>query len=79
MRGISIEIVDTGPGIPEHLRENIFKSAFTTKDIKKGTGLGLKICQFIINSFQGFIEYHSLPSGSKFWIWIPEEISDRID
>lgn len=78
LQGIRIEIVDTGPGIPEHLRENIFKSAFTTKDIKKGTGLGLKICQFIINSFQGFIEYQPLPDGSKFWIWIPEEISVSI-
>jgi hypothetical protein len=78
LQGIRIEIVDTGPGIPEHLRENIFKSAFTTKDIKKGTGLGLKICQFIINSFQGFIEYQPLSNGSKFWIWIPEEINASI-
>jgi hypothetical protein len=78
LRGIRIEIVDTGPGIPEHLRENIFKSAFTTKDIKKGTGLGLKICQFIINSFQGFIEYQPMLNGSKFWIWIPEEKNDKI-
>lgn len=70
--GIRIEIVDTGPGIPEHLRQNLFKSAFTTKDIKKGTGLGLKICQFVINSFQGFIEYQPMPVGTKFWIWIPQ-------
>jgi hypothetical protein len=76
-RGIRIEISDTGPGIPEHLRQNLFKSAFTTKDIKKGTGLGLKICQFVINSFQGFIEYQALPMGTKFWIWIPESNSDN--
>jgi nitrogen-specific signal transduction histidine kinase len=78
IHGIGIEIIDTGPGIPEHLRKNIFKSAFTTKDIKKGTGLGLKICQFIINSFHGLIEYQPRVHGSKFWIWIPEEKTDRI-
>ncbi len=37
----TIRISDTGPGIPEELREKIFEPFFTTKPVGSGTGLGL--------------------------------------
>ena len=44
---------DTGPGIPEKIRKDIFKPFFTTKTVGKGTGLGLYICHEIIQRHGG--------------------------
>lgn len=48
-----IEVRDTGPGIPEHLLEKIFDPFVTTKP--QGSGLGLSICQGIIEAHRGTI------------------------
>ncbi|MBU0986432.1 MAG: GAF domain-containing protein [Proteobacteria bacterium] len=44
---------DSGPGVPEHIRQDIFKPFFTTKTVGKGTGLGLYICHEIIRKHGG--------------------------
>jgi two-component system NtrC family sensor kinase len=44
---------DTGPGVPEAFRQDIFKPFFTTKEVGKGTGLGLYICHEIIQRHGG--------------------------
>lgn len=44
---------DTGPGVPAAFRQDIFKPFFTTKEIGKGTGLGLYICHEIIQRHGG--------------------------
>jgi two-component system NtrC family sensor kinase len=46
-------ISDTGPGIPEEVRENIFDPFFSTKKEGEGTGLGLYICRKIISDHEG--------------------------
>jgi two-component system NtrC family sensor kinase len=46
---------DTGPGIPESIRRDIFKPFFTTKEVGQGTGLGLYICHEIIQKHGGTI------------------------
>jgi two-component system NtrC family sensor kinase len=46
---------DTGPGIPESIRQDIFKPFFTTKEVGQGTGLGLYICHEIIQKHGGTI------------------------
>ncbi len=61
---------DTGPGIPEEARENIFVPFFTTKE--KGTGLGLAICQRIVKAHQGSIVVRSPPGeGAELLISLP--------
>lgn len=50
-----ISVIDSGPGVPEHLQENIFQSFFTTK--KDGTGLGLSICESLVKKMSGEIRY----------------------
>jgi two-component system cell cycle sensor histidine kinase/response regulator CckA len=51
-----VEVSDTGPGVsPENL-EHLFDPFFTTKPVGVGTGLGLWICQGIVNGMGGTIE-----------------------
>ena len=50
----TLKIIDTGPGIPDNLRKNIFEPLFTTK--AKGTGLGLWISKEIIHRHKGSLK-----------------------
>jgi signal transduction histidine kinase len=45
---VVIEVCDTGPGIPPQVAARAFEAFYTTKDVGKGTGLGLDIAQRII-------------------------------
>jgi signal transduction histidine kinase len=58
---VTVEVEDTGPGIPERLRANIFKPFFTTK--RQGNGLGLAISARIVAEHGGHIGYRCPPSG----------------
>ncbi len=53
---VCILIYDTGPGIPEELKERIFEPFYTTKGQGKGTGLGLYICSEIVKEHGGEIK-----------------------
>ncbi|MEE9609966.1 MAG: ATP-binding protein, partial [Desulfatiglandales bacterium] len=63
-----ITVSDTGPGIPEGLREEIFEIFFTTKPVGKGTGLGLSISQNIIKLHGGNIAVKCPPHGGTTFI-----------
>ncbi|MEO0886114.1 MAG: response regulator [Cyanobacteria bacterium J06648_10] len=70
---IIITITDNAGGMPEHVRERIFESQFTTKNAGKGTGLGLSIArQIVVDSHQGQIECIStVGAGTTFRIVLP--------
>lgn len=63
-----ITVSDTGPGIPEGLREEIFEIFFTTKPVGKGTGLGLSISRNIIKMHGGNIMVECPPDGGTTFI-----------
>jgi len=50
-RSVVLRVADTGPGIPEDIREKIFQPFFTTKE--EGTGLGLSIAARIVQEHGG--------------------------
>lgn len=67
-----IKISDTGPGIPENLRDQIFDIFFTTKPVGKGTGLGLSITKNIIQLHGGDVWVDSSEGvGTTFVIELP--------
>ncbi|MEH2009268.1 sensor histidine kinase [Nostoc sp.] len=70
---VVIRIADNGPGMKEDVIRRIYDPFFTTKEIGKGTGLGMAISyQIIVNRHQGFLKCRSRPGeGTEFWIQIP--------
>ena len=69
---ISVEISDTGTGIPRELIGRIFEPFFTTKRVGQGSGLGLSICRGIVASMGGEITVESeLGHGSRFQVIMP--------
>ncbi len=65
-----MEVIDTGPGVPEELRERIFTPYFTTKS--GGSGLGLPTTRRIAEEHGGRVELHSEPgTGSSFAVVVP--------
>jgi signal transduction histidine kinase len=66
-----IEVIDSGLGISEEVREKIFNPFFTTKPVGVGNGFGLNISQKIIESHGGTIKYDADSSNTKFVIQIP--------
>ncbi len=50
---ITIQVADSGPGIPEEVLPMLFEPYFSTK--KEGTGLGLAIAKRIVNDHDGYI------------------------
>lgn len=62
----TIEVSDTGKGIPEELRQRIFEPFFTTKG-REGTGLGLSIVRDLMYQQGGSVSVHSEPGhGAHF-------------
>lgn len=66
---IMIHIHDTGSGIPPYVIDRIFDPFFTTKE--EGTGLGLSVCQRIIQDLGGSIRVSSKGFGTTFSVILP--------
>lgn len=66
---LTIDVHDTGPGIPPYVMDKIFDPFFTTKE--NGTGLGLPVCQKIIHDMGGNISLSSKGFGTTFYIQLP--------
>jgi PAS domain S-box-containing protein len=71
-RGVSIDLVDTGPGIPPEVLAKIWEPFFTTKVEGKGTGLGLAISRRAIEAHHGTLSIESkLGQGTTVTIFLP--------
>jgi signal transduction histidine kinase len=70
-----IDVADTGPGVPEKARANLFK-AFQSVARKGGAGLGLAIAQELVQAHGGQIALVGNEGGAKFRVTIPDVVVD---
>ena len=69
---VLITVTDSGPGIPDEIRNQLFEPFFTTKPQGKGLGLGLAISEQIVREFGGQLRAESPPEGgARFIIDLP--------
>ena len=67
-----VEFRDTGPGVPQEIRERIFDPFFTTKPIGEGTGLGLDISwRIVVRKHRGDLRLESAPGDTRFQVYLP--------
>ena len=80
--GMYVEVKDTGKGLPEKLKQNIFglladKNTYTHDENQDNPGLGLSVCKAIIDRCNGKIGARDNTEdgrGTIFWYWTPTEI-----
>lgn len=70
---VSVEVSDSGCGIPKRLQEKVFEPFFTTKAVGKGTGQGLSIVySVIVEKHKGKVELSSIEGeGTRFRLMLP--------
>jgi two-component system, NtrC family, C4-dicarboxylate transport sensor histidine kinase DctB len=74
---VEVSIADTGAGINEEDRANIFDPFYSTKGVGEGTGLGLSISYGIINQFGGQIETHNEPDGGAVFTVVLKKVQSE--
>ncbi|MGG5819595.1 PAS domain-containing sensor histidine kinase [Falsiroseomonas sp. HW251] len=71
-RDAVLSVRDTGPGVPETLRERVFDPFFTTKRDGEGTGVGLALCRTIAKAHGGSIAVQDAEGGgANFVVRLP--------
>jgi signal transduction histidine kinase len=71
---VEVVVADSGPGVPEELRDRIFDPFFTTKEPGRGTGLGLAIVQRTVHDHGGRVDVGAgALGGAGFTVTLPAE------
>ncbi len=77
---IKLTVSDDGYGIPDGIIDSIFEPYFTTKNVGKGTGMGLALVHGIVESYRGKITVRSeINKGSIFTIYLPTTKKSKIE
>jgi signal transduction histidine kinase len=77
--GVSIEIVDEGPGVPDEMLDDIFEPFFRVDEGRNtetgNVGLGLSIARTIVHKHGGTIRATNVLNGLKMRIWLPGQVN----
>jgi signal transduction histidine kinase len=70
--GARVDVTDDGPGIAPEIKDRVFDSFFTTKDVGRGTGLGLATAhRIVVDRHLGTLTVDSEPGATTFHVWLP--------
>lgn len=73
---VQLSVEDSGPGVPDEIRHRIFEPFFTTKSMGVGTGLGLSVCNGIVEAHGGSLSLHDVAGGgARFTVTLVPEIA----
>ncbi len=76
--GVRVVVEDDGPGVPSQVRDSLFEPFVTTKEVGKGTGLGLAVCRGLVESVGGTIALDaSYTAGARFVVELPTHAERR--
>lgn len=69
---VRLSVTDSGTGIPAEVKARLFEPFYTTKDVNRGSGLGLAVCWGVASQHGGAIGVESEPGkGSRFEVYLP--------
>lgn len=70
--GVRLSVEDDGPGVDPRVQERLFEPFVTTKEVGKGTGLGLAVCRGLVEASGGSISLDREPrAGARFVVELP--------
>lgn len=76
-RYIRLSVQDTGAGMDPEVAAHIFEPFYTTKDVGKGTGLGMAVVYGLVKQHEGFVDLQTAPGeGCTFHLYFPEAPAD---
>jgi len=76
---VKITVSDTGEGMTDEVKRQIFEPFFSTKDVGKGTGLGLATVYGIVSQSNGYIMLDTVVNkGTSFHVYLPA-IEEKVD
>ena len=69
---LTVEVTDSGPGIPPDVQPRVFEPFFTTKPVGQGTGLGLDVSyRIVVKRHHGDLSLRSVPGETTFVVTLP--------
>jgi two-component system NtrC family sensor kinase len=70
--GVRLLVEDNGPGVDPRVQAQLFEPFVTTKDVGKGTGLGLAVCRGLVDAAGGSISLDTeYGRGARFIVDLP--------
>jgi two-component system, NtrC family, sensor kinase len=76
--GVRLVVQDDGPGVSSKILDSLFEPFVTTKEVGKGTGLGLAVCRGLVESVGGTIALDaSYTAGARFVVELPSDPHHR--